>query len=170
MLQQPEHPESAAAACRFCNPAISLRHHVPGDMGTDLLLKRERPGGDFETMAALRAPYARLVDESLSLVCRPDAALWRTVLTAHSRAVVSFGGMCALRHEDDLGTLRLAQLTGESSRWIIRIPGVGHVDGLFVVTRLRSLSPAQDGCAWVLELGARGGVDIHAASDRLIPT
>lgn len=133
---------------------------LPGEMGTDLLLKHDG-GGGFQTMAALRQPFVRLShDRGGVLLCRPDDGRWQRFYQTVPGAQVRIGGLCTFADVACRERALDEWHAGAAEPWRIAIPGSPAVSGLFRITALHNTAPGAGQAAHPFELASHGRLTI----------
>lgn len=155
-------PAPACGGCRFClwlrEPIAESGHPAPGEMGTDLLLKRPSDaGGVPRTVAVLRRPWLRLEAHELGLACRPQDPLWRTALAVSPEARVSLSGVAEFRGPCDAEAAMRAHLGGAAEEWAIRFAGGATITAHFAISRMEAAPGIAGEGAYRLELACEDG-------------
>jgi TP901-1 family phage major tail protein len=105
--------------------------------GKDLLLKVDRTGGgQFETVAGLRATRIAFNAETVDVTSLESAGGWRELLSGAGVKSASISGSGIFRDAATDERARQIFFDGEVPRFQVVIPSFGIVEGPFMITAL----------------------------------
>ncbi|GAB4525478.1 MAG: phage major tail protein, TP901-1 family [Amphiplicatus sp.] len=138
---------------------------MPAQRGKDLLLKLG-DGGDpetFATVAGLRAKTLSLNAQPVDVTHADSVGGWRELLAGAGARQASVSGAGVFLSDGAAADIRAAFFAGEIRRWRLVVPGLGEIEGPFLIANL-DYSGAHDGeAAFALALESAGALDFAAA-------
>ena len=106
--------------------------------GLDLLLKLGDGGSpeNFNTVAGLRATSLSLNTQTIDVTHATSADRWRELLGDAGVKAASVTGAVVFTDDASATALRDVFFSGAARRWRIIVPGLGTIEGAFILTNL----------------------------------
>lgn len=132
--------------------------------GKDVLLKVDMTGGgQFETMAGLRATRIAFNAESVDVTGLDSPGGWRELLGGAGVKSAAISGSGIFRDADSDGRARQVFFDGEAPRFQVILPEFGTIEGPFVITALEYLGDHDDAARFEIAIASAGELSFTAA-------
>jgi TP901-1 family phage major tail protein len=127
--------------------------------GKDLLVKVDMTGGgQFETVAGLRATRVSFNSESVDVTSLESQGGWRELLSGAGVKSASISGSGVFRDEGTDERARQLFFDGETPEFQVVIPDFGIVEGAFQVTALEYAGSHNGEATYELSLASAGAL------------
>ncbi len=127
--------------------------------GKDLLVKVDMTGGgQFETIAGLRATRVSFNSESVDVTSLESQGGWRELLSGAGVKSASISGSGVFRDEGTDERARQLFFDGETPEFQVVIPDFGIVEGAFQVTSLEYAGSHNGEATYELSLASAGAL------------
>lgn len=131
--------------------------------GKDLLIKLDMTGGgQFETIAGLRATRISFNTESVDVTSLESSGGWREILGGAGVKTASIAGSGVFRDEGTDERARQIFFDGETPEFQVIIPDFGIVEGAFQVTSLEYAGSHNGEATYELSLASAGALTFTA--------
>ncbi|AXC50152.1 phage major tail protein, TP901-1 family [Paracoccus suum] len=131
--------------------------------GRDLLIKMDMTGGgQFETVAGLRATRIGFNAETVDVTSLDSTGRWRELLGGAGVRSASITGSGVFRDSGSDARVRQVFFDGEAPRCQVVIPDFGIVDGPFVITGLEYAGTWNGEATYELTLASAGALTFTA--------
>jgi TP901-1 family phage major tail protein len=131
--------------------------------GKDLLVKVDMTGGgQFETIAGLRATRVSFNSESVDVTSLESQGGWRELLSGAGVKSASISGSGIFRDEGTDERARQLFFDGETPEFQVVIPDFGIVEGAFQVTSLEYAGSHNGEATYELSLASAGALTFTA--------
>ena len=131
--------------------------------GKDLLIKLDMTGGgQFETIAGLRATRISFNAESVDVTSLESTGGWREILGGAGVKTASIAGSGVFRDETTDERARQIFFDGETPGFQVIIPDFGVVEGAFQVTSLEYAGSHNGEATYELSLASAGALTFAA--------
>lgn len=131
--------------------------------GKDLLIKLDMTGGgQFETIAGLRATRISFNAESVDVTSLDSTGGWREILGGAGVKTASIAGSGVFRDETTDERARQIFFDAETPNFQVIIPDFGVVEGAFQVTSLEYAGSHNGEATYELSLASAGALTFAA--------
>lgn len=131
--------------------------------GKDLLVKVDMTGGgQFETIAGLRATRVSFNSESVDVTSLESQGGWRELLSGAGVKSASISGSGVFRDEGTDERARQLFFDGETPEFQVVIPDFGIVEGAFQVTSLEYAGTHNGEATYELSMASAGALTFTA--------
>ena len=131
--------------------------------GKDLLVKVDMTGGgQFETIAGLRATRVSFNSESVDVTSLESQGGWRELLSGAGVKSASISGSGVFRDEGTDERARQLFFDGETPEFQVVIPDFGIVEGAFQVTSLEYAGSHNGEATYELSMASAGALTFTA--------
>ena len=132
--------------------------------GKDLLVKVDLTGGgNFETLAGLRATRISFNTEQVDVTSLESAGGWRELLTGGGVKSASISGSGVFRDENTDERARQIFFDGEIPAFQMIIPDFGTVEGPFQITSIEYAGTLEGEATYEVALASAGELSFTAA-------
>lgn len=131
--------------------------------GKDLLVKVDLTGGgQFETIAGLRATRISFNAESVDVTSLESQGGWRELLSGAGVKSASISGAGVFRDADTDERARQIFFDGETPNFQVIIPDFGRVEGAFQITSIEYAGTHDGEATYELALSSAGALSFTA--------
>ena len=130
--------------------------------GKDLLIKLDTGGGQFETVAGLRATRISFNAESVDVTNLGSQNGWRELLGGAGVKSAGLSGSGVFRDETTDARARQIFFDGETLDFQVIIPDFGIVEGPFLLTSLEYAGSHNSEATYELSLASAGALSFTA--------
>lgn len=130
--------------------------------GKDLLIKLDTGGGQFETVAGLRATRISFNAESVDVTNLGSQNGWRELLGGAGVKSAGLSGSGVFRDETTDARARQIFFDGETPDFQVIIPDFGIVEGPFLLTSLEYAGSHNSEATYELSLASAGALSFTA--------
>ena len=131
--------------------------------GKDLLVKVDMTGGgQFETIAGLRATRVSFNSESVDVTSLESQGGWRELLSGAGVKTASISGSGVFRDEGTDERARQLFFDGKTPEFQVVIPNFGIVEGAFQVTSLEYAGTHDGEATYELSMASAGALTFTA--------
>lgn len=130
--------------------------------GKDLLIKLDTGGGQFETVAGLRATRISFNAESVDVTNLGSQNGWRELLGGAGVKSAGLSGSGVFRDETTDARARQIFFDGETPDFQVIIPDFGIIEGPFLLTSLEYAGSHNSEATYELSLASAGALSFTA--------
>jgi TP901-1 family phage major tail protein len=131
--------------------------------GKDLLIKLDTTGGgDFETVAGLRATRISFNAESVDVTSLDSAGGWRELLTGAGVKSAAISGSGIFKDASTDERARQVFFDGDTPAWQVIIPDFGVVEGAFQLTSIEYAGDYNGEATYELSMASAGALAFTA--------
>ncbi len=126
--------------------------------GKDILLKVEGAGGDFTTVAGLRARTISLNAKTVDATDSDSAGRWRELLAGAGVKSAAVSGQGIFRDAASDALIREAFFEQVAKTWRLIVPDFGVLEGPFLVAALEYAGEHEGEASFALSLASAGEI------------